>query len=801
MTNVAGLNRALASIGRGFYVFPARVETLPDGRKDVTPIKDWRRAGTLDPERVRSWWTDGSWWADAWPCIDCGRSGIVVVDLDPPDGMANWAALGAPAYPHATVQTPRGGRHLVYKADPGHHIGTDSSGKVAAGVDIKGNGGFVFNHGWVARLRDLPPVPAVVRERMAATNGRPAWIVPEVADSFDTAGRSFTGAQARAFYEPALAGLAGAKVGTIQSTANEAACVLSHFVPEFLSADEAYGLLCTALSATAYDGATWKAHRFVSILDGSERITDPWKAHRVDETQAEGIEVVGPEPEPDGEVKPEKEKKPSSAFFTDAKLAETLGVQALARRFIWTAGQGWFVWTGTVWRVCDESVPREALRRAVVAAYDRELRRMGKDPDRGPELLDQWRKVLSAAKIGAIMLLARGIAGVRMDDAALDADPDLLNTPSGVVDLRTGEVTSHEPGRLMTKITSGSYRPGWEHGDWTTALEALGEDTRAWFQVRIGQAATGRPWPHGDVVILQGGGSNGKSAVTTDGVVPALGDYASVASTKLLQAGEHSTERAELRGRRLLIAEELTEGRSIDVTALKQIQDVGMITARRLYRENVTFSTSHSLFVTTNYVPVVNETDHGTWRRLTLLRFRTRFLRPGEPVLGPQDRTGDPGLKERLKAGTDGRHDAIVTWAVEGARRWYANRPLAAMRPPSVELDTMTWRLDADRVLRYVSERLVRDHRACVLRSELIEDFNDWLAALGHSPWSASTFRDRFGQHEQVLAWSLQSGQARDLEHLSRRFLGREAPSVTVARVWRGCRFRTEEDGPVENGR
>jgi putative DNA primase/helicase len=75
--------------------------------------------------------------------------------------------------------------------------------------------------------------------------------------------------------------------------------------------------------------------------------------------------------------------------------------------------------------------------------------------------------------------------------------------------------------------------------------------------------------------VLQGAGENGKSLLTTDGLVPALGDYALVASPKLFQfskGSEHSEERATLRGRRLLIAEELTEGGSIDVTALNRFR-------------------------------------------------------------------------------------------------------------------------------------------------------------------------------------------------------------------------------------
>ena len=170
----------------------------------------------------------------------------------------------------------------------------------------------------------------------------------------------------------------------------------------------------------------------------------------------------------------------------------------------------------------------------------------------------------------------------------------------------------------MTKITGGSYRARFTHPDWEKALEALPEPERDWLQRRIGQAITGHRTPDGVLPVLQGSGENGKSAITTDGVVPAgwLRLNGEPEAAQFSKGSEHSTEQAELRGERLLIAEELTEGRSIDVTALKQIQDVGTITARYVHKDNITFKASHSLFTTTNYAPIVNETDHGTWRRV-----------------------------------------------------------------------------------------------------------------------------------------------------------------------------------------
>src|SRR5690606_20733667 len=159
----------------------------------------------------------------------------------------------------------------------------------------------------------------------------------------------------------------------------------------------------------------------------------------------------------------------------------------------------------------------------------------------------------------------------------------------------------------------------------TKALEAVPDpEVRRWLQARFGQAITGHAAPDDILPILHGGGENGKSTIVGYGLLPAFGDYATSASTKLFLAGkgsEPSTERADLRGRRLVLAEELTEGRALDVTAIKQLIGTSRIKARYVHRDNIEFDATYSIMLTSNYRPVINETDHGTWRRLALVQF------------------------------------------------------------------------------------------------------------------------------------------------------------------------------------
>jgi putative DNA primase/helicase len=488
--------------------------------------------------------------------------------------------------------------------------------------------------------------------------------------------------------------------------------------------------------------------------------------------------------------------------FTDARMAETVAAEVLADRYLWVASLGWLTFDGSRWVGCSDVTVGEAVREWVLDRFQAAVTDL-KDAAGDPEALDGWRTMLAASKETAVLKLARGIVEHRADQ--LDAHPDLVNTPAGVVDLHTLQVIDHAPGLLMTRMTSGSYRQGFTHADWTAALEALPEAERTWLQTRIGQAITGHPTPDGILPVCQGSGENGKSLVLTDGTVVALGDYASMASTKLVQGSkgsEHSEEMASLRGKRYLLAEELAEGRQLDVSSLKRIQDVGLITARHVYQRNMSFPASHSLFCTTNYVPVVSEVDHGTWRRLALLRFPYTFRKEGESLESPTDRRADERIKERIKANADHQHDAIVTWAVLGAHRWHTDGPTSLAPTERIKADTLAWRMEADRILGYWSECLVADREAMVAAPDLLTHFNGWLRDNGHNRWSKETFTPRFLQHAETVKHGVdqartasRAGLARPVEALtSFPDDGEYRPLPNQVWAFRGVRFRTDAD-------
>jgi putative DNA primase/helicase len=489
----------------------------------------------------------------------------------------------------------------------------------------------------------------------------------------------------------------------------------------------------------------------------------------------------------------------------DAHIAETVAERALRDRFCWTSGLGWMVYRRGRWVPTTDATVAEQVRRDLIEQHAREAR-AGAKVDR----LKRLTGLLSATRIRAIASLARGI--LEVEDAAFDQHPHLLNVGNGVVDLSTGELLDHDPDLLLTKATAVEYVPDAWSADWTAALDAVPEEVASWLQVRVGQAATGHPTPDDLLCVLQGSGSNGKTTIT-GAIHRALGDHAVVVPERLLLANpsDHPTELMTLRGARMAMIEETPEARHLSVKRLKDTVGTPTMTARLIRHDNVTWEATHSLFLTTNYLPRIDETDHGTWRRLAMVRFPYRFTNPQgtadgapdevpvflRPRDGEQTRVGVPGLRERLREGRHGQHEAVLAWIVDGARRWYELDREMPPIPPPVRDDTAAWRAEADLICGYLSDRLILDPGAHVMSTELFTDFSTWITARGHKPWSDQTFTARFADHDTIQDARVEKRQISPGPGLSRPFNTPHHPTGRYT-AWLGVRYRTSIDGQSE---
>ncbi|QIK74108.1 DNA primase family protein [Nocardioides piscis] len=468
---------------------------------------------------------------------------------------------------------------------------------------------------------------------------------------------------------------------------------------------------------------------------------------------------------------------------TDAVAAQIIAEDALRDRYCWTSGVGWLRYEHGVWTETSEATVIERIRRAVIDWRYIESS-TGADAERQMRL----KALLGRNRIAAIASLSRGI--VQEETSAFDAHPDLLNVRNGVVDLRTGQLQPHDPSLLLTKIASCDYISGESHCDWTTALGSMPTGVAEWMQIRIGQASTGYMTSDDILPVLQGGGENGKTTVIS-AIERVLGTHARKVPDRVLLGNhnDHPTEMMTLRGVRFALIEETPEARHLNVKRLKDLLGTPTITARAIARDNVTWDATHSLFLTTNYAPRIDEVDHGTWRRLAMVRFPYTYVTTPQK---DEERRGDPHLRDRLRDGLQGQHEAVLAWIVEGAVRWYSADRRIPTPPVQVFTDTRKWRGEADMVFAFVEECIEFDSDAMVTTTDLLAQFNDWLLQRGAHSWSDQTFSARFATHPTVAEHSVSKARTTKLDAITRRsgpLAFNKEPLTGRQSVWVGVRF------------
>lgn len=137
------LTAALELASKGVPVFPCNLDKSPrttHGYKNAT----------TDPAQIRKWWTR---WPDASIGVPTGRaSGLLVLDVDLPkneNGRDGEAVLAALEVEHGQLpvtmeaRTGSGGRHIFYRYPADQEV-RDSANKIAKGLDVRGEGGYVI---------------------------------------------------------------------------------------------------------------------------------------------------------------------------------------------------------------------------------------------------------------------------------------------------------------------------------------------------------------------------------------------------------------------------------------------------------------------------------------------------------------------------------------------------------------------------------------------------------------------------------------------------------------------------------
>jgi putative DNA primase/helicase len=337
------------------------------------------------------------------------------------------------------------------------------------------------------------------------------------------------------------------------------------------------------------------------------------------------------------------------------------------------------------------------------------------------------RAIASAKTAAAVERMAQADRRIAATVDQWDADPWMLNTPGGAVDLRTGLLHPHEPTQHLTKIVAVAPDPDCKCPVWQGFLHRVtaGDlELVDYLQRLAGYILTGSTAEQ-ILAFLFGTGANGKSVFITT-VSGILADYAKTLPVEALtmNAGDrHPTEIAMLRGSRLAVAMETEEGRSWAESRIKTLTGGDKLAARFMRADFFEYVPQFKLIISGNHKPSLRTVDEAIRRRFHLVPFGV--------TIPPEER--DPGLADKLKAEWPG----ILQWMIEGALAWQSS---GLKVPPAVRDATDAYLEAEDAFGAWFGECLERRSTAYETTAELFHSWKQWAERAGEAPGAAKRF-------------------------------------------------------------
>lgn len=390
--------------------------------------------------------------------------------------------------------------------------------------------------------------------------------------------------------------------------------------------------------------------------------------------------------------------------FSDEALATDFA-HAYADELRYCAAWGkWLRWDGGRWAPEETMLAFDYARTICreAAARCRETRIAG--------------ALASSKTVAAVERLAKADRRLAATSDQWDTDPWILNTPGGIVDLRSGKIRDHETTDYVTKQAAVS--PGGDCPTWRKFLERVtnGDTELQGFIQRIaGYSLTGDTSAQA-LFFGYGTGANGKS-VMLETFAGILGDYHKQAPIETFTAtniDRHPTDLAGLRGARLVTAVETEEGRRWAESRIKALTGGDMVSARFMRGDFFEFRPQFKLFIAGNHKPGLRSVDEAIRRRFNLIPFAVTI---------PQEER-DPKLAEKLKDEWSG----ILSWMIQGCLDWQAN---GLDQPEAVKLATKDYLEGEDALGAWLEECCELDVSSWELSGSLFTSWKVWAEKAG----------------------------------------------------------------------
>jgi putative DNA primase/helicase len=387
-------------------------------------------------------------------------------------------------------------------------------------------------------------------------------------------------------------------------------------------------------------------------------------------------------------------------------------------RFDWTTKK-WHTWSGNRWKRDDTAVAFGWTRALV--------RSLASDQKSASD-----RRRLGSKKFSdGVEGLARTDQRIAVKHDHWDQNVDVLGTPTGIVDLSTGEFFDPAPEQYITRSVAVDPDIATDCQRWLQFVNQItGGDAalKRFLQMWAGYCLTGETREQ-KLVFIHGPGGTGKSTFA-DTLQRIMADYAVSAAMETFtnsQFDRHPEELARLDGVRMVVASETEAGHKWRENRVKLLTGGDKVTARYMRQDSFDYKPQFKLTFLGNHAPALSNLDTAIQRRFLVLPF---MHKPETP---------DLRLNEMFAQEMPG----ILRWMLNGAVDWYTH----GLVVPKAVTEATTRYFDEQNVFgQWLEECCVVDPKIISLIEKTVDLFANWaLFAKSHGevPGTQATFNDK----------------------------------------------------------
>lgn len=269
--------------------------------------------------------------------------------------------------------------------------------------------------------------------------------------------------------------------------------------------------------------------------------------------------------------------------------------------------------------------------------------------------------------------------------------------------------------------------------------------------------------------IFTGVGGNGKSKLI-ELFEMAMGEYTfkfpiTLLTQKRASSGAANPEIARTKGRRFGIFQEPDEGERINVGLMKELTGGDSILCRALYAEPFEFKPQFKLVLCCNHLPKVPSDDKGTWRRLSVVEFKSQFVNNPDPT-SKYEFARDKQLSQKLH-----RWKEMFLVILTHYYKQYKKMSLLE-QPEIVKAATDEYRKDSDTYAQFKDDMFIRDDTTSTTVEEAYSKFKSW-------------YTENIGGKPAIR---------REFKKNMERKLGVQYKTLGALRGWQGWRLFSEDD-------